>query len=253
MNPYSNGTPQTGETATHIFAVILQPCNSKLQVCAVKLHKWNNKPKTNNKHSKTMKKILIVTIAAVIMLGIALVPKFFLDNGDRLVWQLQNWARTLATLLIIVDVVLLTIHYAKGKHVLKKIFVVLGCVVLVAVCLIGLYGALVRHDNKVWGDKDHVVYSEYYDFFDPEMFVLYKRDGLVDRRMYQLHTSYYGTVKKATYIMYPDADLIKEEADRMDFDGFNDYHTTTFYRLSDGQYFDKEKNDSLFSVIEQNK
>ena len=253
MNPYSNGTPQTGETATHIFAVILQPCNSKLQVCAVKLHKWNNKPKTNNKHSKTMKKILIVTIAAVIMLGIALVPKFFLDNGDRLVWQLQNWARTLATLLIIVDVVLLTIHYAKGKHVLKKIFVVLGCVVLVAVCLIGLYGALVRHDNKVWGDKDHVVYSEYYDFFDPEMFVLYKRDGLVDRRMYQLHTSYYGTVKKATYIMYPDADLIKEEADRTDFDGFNDYHTTTFYRLSDGQYFDKEKNDSLFSVIEQNK
>lgn len=200
-----------------------------------------------------MKKILIVTIAAVIMLGIALVPKFFLDNGDRLVWQLQNWARTLATLLIIVDVVLLTIHYAKGKHVLKKIFVVLGCVVLVAVCLIGLYGALVRHDNKVWGDKDHVVYSEYYDFFDPEMFVLYKRDGLVDRRMYQLHTSYYGTVKKATYIMYPDADLIKEEADRTDFDGFNDYHTTTFYRLSDGQYFDKEKNDSLFSVIEQNK
>ena len=253
MNPYSNGTPQTGETATHIFAVILQPCNSKLQVCAVKLHKWNNKPKTNNKHSKTMKKILIVTIAAVIMLGIALVPKFFLDNGDRLVWQLQNWARILATLLIIVDVVLLTIHYAKGKHVLKKIFVVLGCVVLVAVCLIGLYGALVRHDNKVWGDKDHVVYSEYYDFFDPEMFVLYKRDGLVDRRMYQLHTSYYGTVKKATYIMYPDADLIKEEADRTDFDGFNDYHTTTFYRLSDGQYFDKEKNDSLFSVIEQNK
>ena len=253
MNPYSNGTPQTGETATHIFAVILQPCNSKLQVCAVKLHKWNNKPKTNNKHSKTMKKILIVTIAAVIMLGIALVPKFFLDNGDRLVWQLQNWARTLATLLIIVDVVLLTIHYAKGKHVLKKIFVVLGCVVLVAVCLIGLYGALVRHDNKVWGDKDHVVYSEYYDFFDPEMFVLYKRDGLVDRRMYQLHTSYYGTVKKATYIMYPDADLIKEEADRTDFDGFNDYHTTTFYRLSDGQYLDKEKNDSLFSVIEQNK
>ena len=253
MNPYSNGTPQTGETATHIFAVILQPCNSKLQVCAVKLHKLNNKPKTNNKHSKTMKKILIVTIAAVIMLGIALVPKFFLDNGDRLVWQLQNWARILATLLIIVDVVLLTIHYAKGKHVLKKIFVVLGCVVLVAVCLIGLYGALVRHDNKVWGDKDYVVYSEYYDFFDPEMFVLYKRDGLVDRRMYQLHTSYYGTVKKATYIMYPDADLIKEEADRTDFDGFNDYHTTTFYRLSDGQYFDKEKNDSLFSVIEQNK
>jgi len=193
----------------------------------------------------------IIAIVVLILLGIALVPKFFLDNGDRLVWQLQNGARILATLLIAVDVVLVTIYYVKGKHILKKIIAGLGCVLLVIACLIGLYGALVMHDNKVWGDKDYVVYSEYYDFFDPEMFVLYKRDGLVDRRMYQLHTSYYGTVKKATYTMYPDADLIKEEADRTDFDGFNDYHTTTFYRLSDGQYLDKEKNDSLFSVIKQ--
>ena len=203
-----------------------------------------------------MKKIMLVCVAIIAivvltLLGIALVPKFFLDNGDRLVWQLQNWARILATLLIAVDVVLVTIYYVKGKHILKKIIAGLGCVLLVIACLIGLYGALVMHDNKVWGDKDYVVYSEYYDFFDPEMFVLYKRDGLVDRRMYQLHTSYYGTVKKATYTMYPDADLIKEEADRTDFDGFNDYHTTTFYRLSDGQYLDKEKNDSLFSVIKQ--
>lgn len=203
-----------------------------------------------------MKKIMlvcaaIIAIVVLILLGIALVPKFFLDNGDRLVWQLQNWARILATLLIAVDVVLVTIYYVKGKHILKKIIAGLGCVLLVIACLIGLYGALVMQDNKVWGDKDYVVYSEYYNFFDPEMFVLYKRDGLVDRRMYQLHTSYYGTVKKATYTMYPDADLIKEEADRTDFDGFNDYHTTTFYRLSDGQYLDKEKNDSLFSVIKQ--
>jgi len=193
----------------------------------------------------------IIAIVVLILLGIALVPKFFLDNGDRLVWQLQNWARILATLLIAVDVVLVTIYYVKGKHILKKRIAGLGCVLLVIACLIGLYGALVMHDNKVWGDKDYVVYSEYYNFFDPEMFVLYKRDGLVDRRMYQLHTSYYGTVKNATYTMYPDADLIKEEADRTDFDGFNDYHTTTFYRLSDGQYLDKEKNDSLFSVIKQ--
>ena len=193
----------------------------------------------------------IIAIVVLILLGIALVPKFFLDNGDRLVWQLQNWARILATLLIAVDVVLVTIYYVKGKHILKEIIAGLGCVLLVIGCVIGLYGTLVMHDNKVCVDKDYVVYSEYYDFFDPEMFVLYKRDGLVDRRMYQLHTSYYGTVKKATYTMYPDADLIKEEADRTDFDGFNDYHTTTFYRLSDGQYLDKEKNDSLFSVIKQ--
>ena len=193
----------------------------------------------------------IIAIVVLILLGIALVPKLFLNNGDRLVWQLENWARIFSTLLIAVDVVLLTIYYAKGKHVLKKIFAVLGCVVLIAVCLIGLYGALLKHDNKVWGDKDYVVYSEYYDLFDPDVFVLYKRDGLVDRQMYTLCHVYAATVKKVDYTMYPDANLIKEEADMADLDGFNDYHTTRFFRLSDGQYIDKEKNDSLLSVINQ--
>jgi len=200
-----------------------------------------------------MKKIFVVTITVVVLLGIALVPKFFLDNGDRLVWQLGSWARIFASLLIAVDVVLLTIYYAKGQHLLKKVIAGLGCGVLVVACLIGLYGALVKHDNRVWGDKDYVVYSEYHDSFDPEMFVLYKRDGLVDRRMYTLYHVYYTTVKKVDYTMYPDVNLIKEEADMADFDGFNDYHTTTFFRLSDGHHLDEEKNDSLLSVIEKNK
>jgi hypothetical protein len=169
-----------------------------------------------------------------------------------LAWQLQNWASLFATLLIAVDVVLVTIYYAKEKHILKKNIAGLGCVVLVVACLIGLYGAVVQHDNRVWGDKDYVVYSEYYDSFDPDMFVLYKRDGLVDRRMYTLCHVYYATVKKVDYTMYPDANLAKEEADMTDFDGFNGYHTTTFFRLSDGQYFDKEKNDSLLSEVENN-
>lgn len=198
-----------------------------------------------------MKKILIVTIAIVILLGIAIVPKFFLDNGDRLVWQLENWASIISMLLIAVDVVFLTIYYAKGKHVLKKMIAGLGCGVLVFACLIGLYVAMVKHDNKVWGDIDYVVYSEFYDSFDPEVFVLYKRNGLVDKRMYTLCHVYYATVKKVEYTMYHDANLAKEEADMADFDGFNDYHTTTFFRLSDGHFFDVEKNDSLFSVIEK--
>ncbi|MCR5423859.1 MAG: hypothetical protein K6E93_03740 [Bacteroidales bacterium] len=192
---------------------------------------------------------LLLGLVALILLGIALVPKFILDNGERLLWQLESWAMIIGTLLIAVDVVILTNYYARGKHVLKKIFAVLGCVVLVFACLIGLYCALVKHDNKVWGGNGYVVYSEYYDLFDPGMFVLYKRDGLIDRRMYTLCHVYYGTVKKVDYTMYPDADLIKEEADRTDFDGFNDYHTTTFFRLSDGHYIDEEKNDSLLSVV----
>lgn len=190
----------------------------------------------------------ITSAAALVLLAIAAVPKFLLDHGDRLVWQLDSWASIFATLFIAVAVILWTVYFAKGKHPLKKIIAGLGCVVLEMACLIGLYAALLKHDSRVWGDKDYVVYSEIHDSFDPDVFVLYKRDGLVDRRMYTLCHIYYCTVRKTSFTMYPDANLIKEETEMTDFDGFNGYHTTTFYRLSDGKIYDEEKNDSLLLV-----
>ena len=190
----------------------------------------------------------ITSAAALVLLAIAAVPKIFFDHGDRLVWQLDSWASIFATLFIAVAVILWTVYFAKGKHQWKKIIAGLGCVVLEMVCLIVLYAALLKHDSRVWGDKDYVVYSEFYDSFDPDVFVLYKRDGLVDRRMYTLCHIYYCTVRKTSFTMYPDANLIKEETEMTDFDGFNGYHTTTFYRLSDGKIYDEEKNDSLLLV-----
>ncbi len=190
----------------------------------------------------------ITSAAALVLLAIAAVPKFLLDHGDRLVWQLDSWASIFATLFIAAAVILWTVYFAKGKHPLKKIIAGLGCVVLVMTCLIGLYAALLKHGSRVWGDKDYVVYSEYYDFFDPDVFVLYKRDGLVDRRMYALRHIHYSTVRETSFTMYPDANLIKEETEMTDFDGFNGYHATTFYRLSDGEIYDEEKNDSLLLV-----
>ena len=190
----------------------------------------------------------ITSAAALVLLAIAAVPKFLLDHGDRLVWQLDSWASIFATLFIAVAVILWTVYFAKGKHPLKKIIAGLGCAVLVMACLIGLYAALLKHDSRVWGDKDYVVYSEIHDSFDPDVFVLYKRDGLVDRRMYTLCHIYYCTVRETSFTMYPDANLIKEETEMTDFDGFNGYHATTFYRLSDGHIYDEEKNDSLLLV-----
>ena len=58
---------------------------------------------------------------------------------------------------------------------------------------------MVKHDEKIWSSKDYVVYSEYDGFFDPNMFVLYKRDGLVDRRMYRLSDIGFGELKRADY------------------------------------------------------
>ena len=72
-----------------------------------------------------MKKIGIfgMAIIALVILGISYVPTLFLENGDRLVWQLSNWAWMFASLLIAIIGVLLTIRFTKGKHILWKIVV----------------------------------------------------------------------------------------------------------------------------------
>ncbi len=202
-----------------------------------------------------MKKIRIygMAIIALVLLGISYVPTLFLENGDRLVWQLSNWAWLFASLLIAIIGVLLTVRFTKGKHILWKITGWLGCMVLVIACLISLYIAMVRHDEKIWSSKEYVVYSEYYDFFDPNKFVLYKRDGLIDRRMYSLGNIGFGDLKGADYSMYNDFDLIKEEIEATEFESDSIYHRTVFYRLSDGYQFEQEKNDSLLDVIKHKK
>ena len=190
-----------------------------------------------------------MAIIALVLLGISYVPTLFLENGDRLVWQLSNWAWLFASLLIAIIGVLLTVRFTKGKHILWKITGWLGCMVLVIACLISMYIAMFRHDEKIWSSKEYVVYSEYYDFFDPNKFVLYKRDGLIDRRMYSLGNIGFGDLKGADYSMYNDFDLIKEEIDATEFESDSVYHRTIFYRFSDGYPFGQEKNDSLLEVI----
>jgi hypothetical protein len=136
---------------------------------------------------------------------------------------------------------MLTIHYSKGKHILWKITGWLGCIALVMACLFSLYVATFDHDEKIWSSKEYVVYSEYGGFIDPNIFVLYKRDGFIDRRMFSLGSSGFGEVKGADYSMYYDYDLIKEEIDATGFESDSVFHCTSFYRLSDGERFDQEK------------
>ena len=186
---------------------------------------------------------------ALVLLGISYVPTLFLENDDRLIWQLSNWAWIFVSLLIAVIGVLLTIYYSKGKHILWKLTGWLGSIALVMACLISLYIAMVLHDEKIWSSKDYVVYSEYRGFFDFNKFVLYKRDGLIDRRMFFLGDIGFGEVKGADYSMYYDFDLIKEEVDATEFESDSVFHRTAFYRLSDGYHFEQEKNDSLLKVI----
>ena len=200
-----------------------------------------------------MKKTVIFCMAmiALVLLGISFVPTLFLEHGDRVAWQLSNISWICASLLIAIIGVLLIIHYSKGKHILWKITGWLGCIALVMACMISLYIAMVMHDEKIWSNKAYVVYSEYRGFIDPNMFVLYKRDGLIDRRMFSLGSIGFGEVRRADYSMYNDFDLIKEEVDATGFESDSVFHCTVFYRLSDGDRFEQEKNDSLLKVIKQ--
>ena len=198
-----------------------------------------------------MKKSVMYGMAlfALVLLGIVFVPTLFLENGDRLVWQLSNWAWILASMLIAIMGILMTIRFTKGKRILWKIMGWSCSIVLVMACLISIYIAMVKHDEKIWSNKEYVVYSQYYDFFDPNMFVLYKRDGLVDRRMYRLNNIGFGELRGADFSMYNEFDLIKEEIDATEFESDSIYHRTVFYRLSDGYQFEQEENDSLLDVI----
>ena len=198
-----------------------------------------------------MKKSVMYGMAlfTLVLLSIVFVPTLFLENGDRLVWQLSNWAWIFASMLIAIMGILMTIRFTKGKRILWKIMGWSCSIVLVMACLISIYIAMVKHDEKIWSNKEYVVYSQYYDFFDPNMFVLYKRDGLVDRRMYRLNNIGFGELRGADFSMYNEFDLIKEEIDATEFESDSIYHRTVFYRLSDGYQFEQEENDSLLDVI----
>ena len=202
-----------------------------------------------------MKKFVVLCLAllTIVLLSISCVPTLFLENGDRLFWQLSNWAWIFASMLIAIIGILLTIRYTKGKHILWKIMASMGSVVLVMACLISLYIAIVGHDEKIWSNEDYVVYSEYDGFIDPNRFVLYKRDGLIDRRMCYLGNIGFGDLRGADYSIYTDLDLIKEEIDATEFESDSVYHRTIFYRLSDGWPFEQEDNDSLMNMLKRQK
>ena len=198
-----------------------------------------------------MKKSVMYGMAlfTLVLLSIVFVPTLFLENGDRLVWQLSNWAWIFASMLIAIMGILMTIRFTKGKRILWKIMGWSCSIVLVMACLISIYIAMVKHDEKIWSNKEYVIYSQYYDFFDPNMFVLYKRDGLIDRHMYRMNNIGFGELRGSYFSIYKEFDLIKEDLDVTEFESDSIYHCTVFYRLSDGYQFEQEKNDSLLEVI----
>ena len=129
---------------------------------------------------------------------------------------------------------------------------VFGVVAIVCVAVFIITGANLNY--KMWSNKNYVVYDEFGDFSTPAVYVLYKRNGMVDDRLRFLRLGgwrYNGwhEIEKVEYNIYEQLDLIKEEAD-VSIDGDSTYHLTTFYPLSRENEYEQSQNDSLLKLVE---
>lgn len=196
--------------------------------------------------AKTIRRIIGIT--ALVLWAVAIVPKFFLGE-DMLIWQLDNWALITSLVLTVIYAILLTLRMGRGKHWVFKLIEWIVCGIVVYVCM-GFLVVFIQlgHAKKLWSNNDYVVYDEPVDFFESH-YMLFRRDGFINHRMFCLRYNVCDDVKKADFKIYDSLDLIKEEVDWTPFERDSIYHITTFYRLSDGYRYDQDKNDSLLALI----
>lgn len=212
--------------------------------------------------AKTIRRIIGIT--ALVLWGVAIVFVFYfvLGHSYRIVWRLDQWAFLFAPLLTLVYAVMLTIRISKGKHWAVKLLEWFGCTLVILLCLFIFIVAGAFLEYKVWGNKDYVVYSEWGGIADPDVYVLYKRNGILDYRLHILDFENYenppfvlgddnlGGIKSAEYLIYEDLNLIQCDAVVRDYT--NEDHTfnaTIFYRLDNGHRYNESQNDSLFALI----
>ncbi len=214
----------------------------------------------------------ILGISALVCWTIVIVPWIILPAGDRLAWQLQNWSLIPASVFTTMYVILLIIRVNKDVHQddNKILYAILirnwsVCCMAVIICVVLFLVAILKADYKVWSDGKYVIYGykvsddENGGFRSPSIFVFYERKGIVDDRLgmigdmrqYLFNTGDMSRVRKVDYTIYEPLDLIKEEMDYVPCDSDSVRHLTSFYRLSDRDYYEQIQNDSLLSLINQ--
>lgn len=207
------------------------------------------KLKKNTKRVTTIRRIIGITALVLWMVAFS---SALLNDGERVAYQMDYWATIFALILTPIYAVLLTIRLGKGMHWTIKLAEWIVCAIIVYVCCFVVFFAITMFvpDHRTWSNKDYVVYSEFAGFFEPKDIVLYRRDGLIDRKMYCLRCEDMGQKEKVRYSIYDTLDLIKEEV------VYNSYFAedsvcrdTIFYRLSDGKLYDDTVRNSLLSLI----
>lgn len=193
----------------------------------------------------------IIGITALVLWVIAIVPRFILGKGERLVFQLENWALFFAFVLSILYMIMRTIYVVKkdNKH---KLYYWLRCVgVGIILLTMSFCTGCFFLDHKLWNNNDYIVYDEFGGVFASD-YVLYKRNGLVENRLYVVGNNFLNLKPNhVDYTIYEPLDLIKMENEGMDVEYNTKYHETTFYRLSDGHRYNQNLNDSLLTLVGQ--
>ena len=221
---------------------------------------------SHKSNSVTIRRILGIT--ALVCWAIVIVPWIILPIGDRLAWQLQNWSLIPASVFTTVYFILLIIRVNKEvRQDENKIPYLIRnwsvCCMAVIICVALFLVAILKADYKVWSDGKYVIYGykvsddENGGFRSPSIFVFYERKGIVDDRLgmigdmrqYRFNTGDMSRVRKVDYTIYESLDLIKEEMDYVPYDSDSVRHLTSFYRLSDRDYYEQFQNDSLLALI----
>lgn len=202
----------------------------------------------------------IIGITALVLWGVALVPGLVLPEGVRPVWQLDSWATLFALILTVAYAILLIIHFAHARHWAVRLAALVVCAVVIWVCSFGIFLAFLFGlvDRHVWGNKEYVVYYEsHFSIDEPDVYVLYQRNGFLDRRLYAFSDGGLGRtfvlgddnlygVYDVDYTFYKDLNLIECNADiNPGWQAFDTTHVRYFYRLEDGQRYDDSATDSL--------
>lgn len=203
-------------------------------------------------NATTIRRIIGVT---ALVLWVVTICSAFLDEDVRIAYQLDGWAFGIALILTPIYAVMQTIHIGRCRHWLIKTVTWIGCAIVIYLCGMILYVTtmILHSDHRAWSNKDYVVYSESNAFIDPDDLVLYRREGLFDRKMYCLRSDDWG-YGQLKYTMYDSFDLIKEESTYPAyFESDSICRDTVFYRLSDGHRYDQNMKDSLMSLIKINK
>lgn len=196
-----------------------------------------------------MKTIIKITGVAAVALAALSILSYALLGKDHLFCQIDVWMRYAAFILAIVCFFIWLLDVVKGLHWALKILVVGGpflIISLLCVALVLFTGSL--PDSKTWEDGRYVVYHESGHGIEEGNYVMYKRDGMFERHCYPLFADVMNP-KSINYFFYDNLDLIREEAD-WSFDGHN-WHTTRFYKLSDGFLYEQKENEYLQKLLDE--